>query len=198
MKPTSEYYYVRTNSKGEKIFRRDTNETLKYVRDFLKSKEIPHRVYRRTRLIRLTFREIIFYYYYTSGRWSPKVFGDLPKVHYYSNGIEDFYTRFLLNQPTPEERENRKKERKEKYNESIKEIKQAVLQFIKDAGEYGTTNRQIIEKFKNEYEADFIGSLPYRLRRENAVFYNYSDTRIPAGGTRHCQIIRHIDFKKSQ
>ena len=37
---SSEYKYDRTNSKGEKIFRRDTNETLEEVEKYLDSKNI--------------------------------------------------------------------------------------------------------------------------------------------------------------
>ena len=39
MKHTSEWKYVRTNSKGEDIFRRDTNESLDDVLEYLKDKK---------------------------------------------------------------------------------------------------------------------------------------------------------------
>ena len=38
----SEWKYVRTNSKGKKIYRRDTNESLEFVLDYLEKKELPH------------------------------------------------------------------------------------------------------------------------------------------------------------
>ena len=37
---SSQWQYVRTNSKGEKIFRKDTNETFEYVEKYLKDRGI--------------------------------------------------------------------------------------------------------------------------------------------------------------
>jgi hypothetical protein len=100
-KVTSPWKYVRTNSKGEKIFRRDTNETLEDVEKYLDSKNIG---YESKPSGSMMYIEIIeggdngsdrhFAYYPTTGRWSVYPFR---KKHYRSNGIEDFLTRFAYN-----------------------------------------------------------------------------------------------------
>ena len=40
----SEWKYVRTNSKGKKIYRRDTNESLEFVTDYLDKHELSYQV----------------------------------------------------------------------------------------------------------------------------------------------------------
>ena len=40
---TSEWKYERTNSKGERVYRRDTNESLAFVTEYLDEKKYPMR-----------------------------------------------------------------------------------------------------------------------------------------------------------
>ena len=86
--------YVRTNSKGDAVFRKDTNESLEFVENYLKEKEIEYCINLPASLIYIENEEGREYvYYWTTGRWyrrKPKY-----KVHYHSNGIDDFVTRFL-------------------------------------------------------------------------------------------------------
>ena len=92
----SEYRYARTNSKGERIFRRDTNESLEYVTKFLEDKGIEYETRIGGSLIYIYNDDGKCYaYYWTTGRWSAHK-AIAPK-HYCSNGIEDFVTRFLYN-----------------------------------------------------------------------------------------------------
>ena len=91
-KVTSPWKYVRTNSKGEKIFRRDTNETLEDVEKYLDSKGISYESKPSGSMMYIEIREDRhFAYYPTTGRWSVYPFR---RKHYRSNGIEDFLTRF--------------------------------------------------------------------------------------------------------
>ena len=99
---SSEYKYVRTNSKGEKIFRRDTNETFEYVEKYLESKDIYYKSRRGGSMMWIfiddkeigTYRQYV--YYPTTGRWNSWKSNGFPKKHYRSNGIEDFLIRFGL------------------------------------------------------------------------------------------------------
>ena len=92
---SSKYKYDHTNSKGEKIFRRDTSETLEQVEKYLTSKNIYYesRPSGSMMYIETTRR---FAYYPTTGRWSVYPFRH---KHYRSNGIEDFLTRFAYSKP---------------------------------------------------------------------------------------------------
>lgn len=88
------YYYVRTNSKGEKIFRRDTGESLEEVTSYLDSVEdVKYEVKEKGAMIWIT-RDKKYSYCYTTGRWAPYVKGGYPKKHYRSKGIKDFIERF--------------------------------------------------------------------------------------------------------
>ena len=89
-KESSGYYYDRTNSKGEAIFRRDTKETLKDAEKYLSSKDIFYESNPSSSMMYIdTHRR--YAYYPTTGRWSVYPFRT---KHYRSNGIEDFITRF--------------------------------------------------------------------------------------------------------
>ena len=100
---SSQWQYVRTNSKGEKIFRKNTNETFEYVEKYLKDKGIYFESRRGGSMMWVfiddeklgTHRQ--YAYYPTTGRWNSWKTSGLPKKHYRSNGIEDFLTRFALN-----------------------------------------------------------------------------------------------------
>jgi len=91
-----EYTYVRTNSKGKKIFRRDTNESLSFVQEFLKNNNIEWEERLGASLLYLYNAQGDMYtYYWTTGRWC-KGSAISPK-HYSSKGIEDFVNRFFNN-----------------------------------------------------------------------------------------------------
>ena len=90
-----EYEYVRTNSKGEKIFKKYTGETLEEVEKYLESKNIGYESKPSGSMIYIEIREDRhFAYYPTTGKWSVYPFR---RKHYSSNGIEDFLTRFAYN-----------------------------------------------------------------------------------------------------
>ena len=103
----NDWKYVRTNSKGDAIFRKDTNETLEFVEKYLKDKDIEYSVNRAASMIWITNQEGREYvYYWTTGRWSKRRMSY--KIHYRSNGIDDFVTRFLNRfvEENKKEREN--------------------------------------------------------------------------------------------
>ena len=91
---SSEYRYVRTNSKGVRIYRRDTNESLDYVTKFLEDRNIDY----ETRIVGYLMyiyndEDKCYAYYWTTGRWSAHK--AITHKHYSSKGIEDFTDRFL-------------------------------------------------------------------------------------------------------
>ena len=88
--------YDRTNSKGETILKHNTNQTLEQVGNFLEDKGIKYEVRGKTKMLWVYTHDTKFCYYFTTGRWTPYVYGRFPKKHYRSKGIKDFYTRFLL------------------------------------------------------------------------------------------------------
>ena len=103
----NDWTYVRTNSKGEAIFRRDTHETKEYVDSFLEERNIPYEYRDKANMYWILNDEGKEYcYYYTTGRWSKRVSRGFPKKHFHSKGIEDFCNRFLnrfVGQPYPKE-----------------------------------------------------------------------------------------------
>ena len=100
----SEWVFVRRNSKGENIFRRNTNQTAEYVANVLNDKEIPFvyseagscfRIYNET-------KNSNYQYYPTTGRWGVYFYQKRPTKHYHSKSIEDFLERFFLSMPFKE------------------------------------------------------------------------------------------------
>tara|TARA_R110001599_G_C11800152_1_gene614774 strand:+ start:46 stop:429 length:384 start_codon:yes stop_codon:yes gene_type:complete len=90
----TEWQYVRKNSKGEAVFRKDTEESLEFVMEYLNTKEIPFDVVYGASFMYIENRANRDYvYYWTTGRWSIKK--RVYESHYYSDGIDDFVTRFL-------------------------------------------------------------------------------------------------------
>ena len=64
----SEWKYVRTNSKGKKIYRRDTNESLEFVLDYLKKQELRYKVCRSASFVYIAnIAKIQYLYYWTTG-----------------------------------------------------------------------------------------------------------------------------------
>jgi hypothetical protein len=88
------YVFDRVNSKGEVVFRRNTNETLEEVEDYLKFMDIEYEVKGSAYMLWIRTNRGCYSYYYTTGRWSPYVTNGYPKKHYKSNGISDFIQRF--------------------------------------------------------------------------------------------------------
>lgn len=89
--------YVGKNSKGESKFRKYTNETLEYVKDFLDKKEIAYFVREQQALIFIykekdpaSMYSSRYAYYYTTGRWG----SDKRRKHYHSEGIEHFMNTY--------------------------------------------------------------------------------------------------------
>ena len=93
----SEYRFDRVNSKGEVMFKRDTNESLEDVEKYLTSKSIEYEIKEQAHMIKIITEGRDYSYYYATGRWSPykEYLGGYPKKYYKSNGIEDFITRFI-------------------------------------------------------------------------------------------------------
>jgi hypothetical protein len=85
--------YVGRNSKGEPKFRKPTNQTLEFVKDYLDNKGLAYFVHENQALLfiykdkepqsRYSSR---YSYYYTTGKWG----SDKRKKHYHSKSIEHF------------------------------------------------------------------------------------------------------------
>ena len=104
VKPTKEYNWSfhRVNSNNERIFRHDTNENIDYVIAFLDKKKIRYDIRDGATMLWIYYRDQQYSYYYTTGRWAPfSKKTKYPRKHYYSKGIEDFYTRFLTAKTDP-------------------------------------------------------------------------------------------------
>jgi len=90
----SDYKYARTNSKGEKILRRDTDEDLEFVENYLTDRGIEYKIrYGASMMWIKNLDGKLYSYYWTTGRWAPRSLR--VKKHYASRGIEDFVNRFL-------------------------------------------------------------------------------------------------------
>ena len=91
---TSEYQYSRTNSKGEAVFRRDTNQNLEEVKEYLHRRDIRYESRSKATALKIYNKEERPYiYYWTTGRW--KSYNGKRSPHYCSNSIEDFVTKYL-------------------------------------------------------------------------------------------------------
>ena len=90
----SEWEYVRKNSKGESIFRRDTGEEFDFVCSYLDNNNIPYK-YKEGGGVFIVSNKTgrNYVYYWTTGRWSPKHKSN--KIHFRSKGIEEFVTKYL-------------------------------------------------------------------------------------------------------
>jgi len=103
-KVKSDYYYVRTNSKGEKILKRDTKEGVEDATAYLDSIGIEYEIKSGARMMWIyiprkdnpDWSDKKYAYYYTTGRWNQFKAGGYPTKHYQSKGIEDFITRFAM------------------------------------------------------------------------------------------------------
>ena len=103
--------YDRTNSKGEVIFRHDTEEDFNFATTFLDKKNMEYEKRTGGSMLWIHYKDETYSYYPTTGRWAPWTKGGYPNKHYTSKGIEDFYTRFLLaGKPTFKRKTETKKE----------------------------------------------------------------------------------------
>ena len=94
----AEWVFVRKNSKGENIFRRDTNQTAEYVANVLNEKEVAF-VYSESGSCFRIYNEKEdrnYQYYPTTGRWGVYFYQKRPTKHYHSKSIEDFLDRFFF------------------------------------------------------------------------------------------------------
>jgi len=90
--------YNRINSKGEIIFRHDTNQLLESVMEFLREKNIDFILKEKANMLWIYYKGNKVAYFYTTGRWNTfKANRGYPKKHYSSKGIRDFCNRFLFN-----------------------------------------------------------------------------------------------------
>ena len=90
----SKWEYVRKNSKGEPVFRKDTKEDFDFVCSYFDDNNIPYTFKEGGNVFIIknkTGRDYV--YYWTTGRWSPKHKSN--KVHFHSNGVEEFTTKYL-------------------------------------------------------------------------------------------------------
>lgn len=86
--------YVRTNSKGEAVFRKETGQTLEYVCDYLNDNNIRHEIVLSASLIVVYSKaDRPYMYYWSTGRWTPR--RKSYKKHFHSDGIEDFVGKYL-------------------------------------------------------------------------------------------------------
>ena len=89
-----DWEYVRTNSKGQPVFRKETGESLEFVLEYLDTHDIEHqKMLSGSCLIIYNNQDRQYIYYWTTGRWSPRK--QSSKKHYHSNGIADFVSRYL-------------------------------------------------------------------------------------------------------
>ena len=91
------WVYVGRKSNGEPKFRKFTNQTMEYVKEYLDSKGIVYFVHEAQCLF-FIYKEKEpksrysprYSYYYTTGQWG----GDKRRKHYHSDGIEHFIENY--------------------------------------------------------------------------------------------------------
>jgi len=126
----SEYKYSRTNSKGEVILRRDTEEDLAFVIKYLNDNKITFEYIDSATMFYVENKAGVMYaYYYTTGRWAIK--SRNRQKHYQSMGIADFVDRFL-NRYAEEQieqhkiwAEEKKKKREEYFKRKMEKLNEA-------------------------------------------------------------------------
>ena len=116
MKPIKEKKYNwkfnKINSKGETLFKHTTDESVDYVIEFLENENIKYELTEaaNSTMFWIYFKYNKYAYYSTTGRWAPFNKGKYPSKHYTSEGIKDFYNRFLLSAYTFKSGKETKKE----------------------------------------------------------------------------------------
>jgi len=113
VKHTEEYNwrYIRTNSKGVKIFRHDTYEELLDVLNYLDERGYDYIEAGGGMLWITGIDDEEYSYYWTTGKWSSKKSNR--KKHFQAKGIKDFLDSYIGNK-------NFLAERKRRYKEAIK------------------------------------------------------------------------------
>jgi len=88
------YQYFKTDSKGDPVFRKDTDQTLREVEIYLKESDITYE-YRlgATALKIYNEQDKPYIYYFTTGRWKP--YNGKRAPHYHSDSIQDFVKKYL-------------------------------------------------------------------------------------------------------
>ena len=113
--------YVGKNSKGVPKFRKDTNQTLDHVVEYLDKRGVTYLTKPEAYVVFIykdkepkSQYSSRYSYYYTTGRWGD----DKRRKHYHSNGIEHFMENYYT---TAEESRAKwkQKEQKEKENDSF-------------------------------------------------------------------------------
>lgn len=91
------WVYDRTNSNGEKKFKRYTDENLNDAVEFLEKEGVEYIVKEGGSMVWIFILDKKYQYYYTTGRWGVinRNFSGLPKHHYHCRGIKDLFDRFL-------------------------------------------------------------------------------------------------------
>jgi hypothetical protein len=163
----SEWVFVRRNSKGENIFRRDTHQTAEYVADVLNEKEIPF-VYSEAGSCFRIHNEAEgrnYQYYPTTGRWGVYFYQKRPTKHYHSKSIEDFLDRFFFK---TSENSDMKDTVETKWNELVrKDGSDTSVEAAKtvDAGKLEKKVYEVIKTFPNGCIQDdvlnVLKDLPY-------------------------------------
>jgi hypothetical protein len=92
------WVYDRTNSHGEKKFKRYTDENLNDAVEFLEKEGVEYIVKEGATMVWIFILDKRYQYYYTTGRWGVinRNFPGLPKHHYHCRGIQDLFDRFLF------------------------------------------------------------------------------------------------------
>jgi len=165
VKHTEEYdwSYDRTNSKGEKHFRHDTNETLEDVLEFLQKSNIKYEVKEGAHMLWVHHEERKYAYYYTTGRWAAYSKLGMPNKHYRAKGIKDFLQRFVLAvREVPD------------FDKMRQDIDGMILNDIKQAGPSGTIQKTIKEKYEglDRWKITAIKGSFSRLIANGDIFYN--------------------------
>ena len=93
----SEWTFVRVNSNGDVILRRDTNQTPEHVASVLNERSIPFEFSSSGNVFKVYNEKSkkLYQYYHTTGRWGAYRLNKYPAKHYHSKSIEDFLDRFF-------------------------------------------------------------------------------------------------------
>lgn len=90
----NDYQYYKTNSKGEAVFRRNTNQNLEEVKKYLNEHDIRYENRLEATALKIyNKKEHHYIYYWTTGRWKPYDRKKAP--HYRSNSVQDFVKKYL-------------------------------------------------------------------------------------------------------
>tara|TARA_R110000782_G_scaffold261545_1_gene353247 strand:+ start:1026 stop:1493 length:468 start_codon:yes stop_codon:yes gene_type:complete len=150
----TEWKFNRVNSKGDAVFRRDTNESIDFVENYLIKNGISYYGSGHSMLYIENNIGVEYVYYYTTGRWSKKK--KTYDKHYHSKGIEHFVTAYLNNYSV-EQQTKQKEWDLEKQERDAKRVKE----------QSKTTEEKIAELMEKR---DAVNARRTELRRaKNAI-----------------------------